>query len=255
MEPQNTETNPVQAVLGSLTGRHRARKGFLHSGRLFLTHWHERKQEKKVLRTSSRFYLRYLNPPYIPKVQRKHRVILSHREAPRFWCELVHQLYRAVPQAWGSFSSQHSNTLIFIIWNTGLPRPFLFYGSCLCQSVVTISSSLCNSSYTWVIKQNVLTESWRSFHPTSPPSPHPSPVFPLAVAQVSFPLFLFQLSVTTAHFRASHICPSVSQMQGLLPITSPSSSHLPKNSADVWASTGKPHQSHHERMGWETGQK
>lgn len=56
-------------------------------------------------------------------------------------------------------------------------------------------------------------------------------------------------------FRASHICHAVFQEQGLLLITSPSSFHLPTNSADVWTSTGKLHQSHHERMGWETPQK
>lgn len=77
-----------------------------------------------------------------------------------------------------SLSSQHRDTLMLIISNTGLPRPFLSCGSFLHQSVVTISSSLCNSLYSWVIKQNFLTELWRPFHPTCPPSPHPNAAFP-----------------------------------------------------------------------------
>lgn len=188
-EPQNAETSPVQAVLGSPTEDTGPERVSWTCWELFLTNtltWKE--AGKESTENIIQFLFKILRSSLSPKGTRKHRVFLSHRDTQRFWCERVHKLHRAVPQACGSLSSQHSTTLIFIIWSTGLPRPFLLCCFFLHQSLVTISSSICNSLSTWVINQNFLTESWRPFLPTSPP---PNPVFPLAVAHGSFPLFLF----------------------------------------------------------------
>lgn len=83
---------------------------------------------------------------------------------------------------------------------------------------VWLLSALLSVIVSWVIKQN----SHRVLEVISshfPPSLHPNTAFLLAAALLAV--------LTTTHFRASHICHTVSQMQALLPITSPSSSHLP----------------------------
>lgn len=165
---------------------HGARRGSLNSWRILLT-LHERKQEKKAWTASSRSFFNIPKSSLSPKGTKKAQSFPKSQGCSK---ALVWACTQALQGSVPGLGQPLLSTPLF-----PLPETQHFQG--LSSSMapfytrVWLLSALLSVIVSWVIKQSFLTESWRSFCPTSPPSLHPNTAFLLAVAHVSFPLLLF----------------------------------------------------------------
>lgn len=186
MEAQNAETNPVQAVLGSPT-EDTGPEGVPWTLEGSSWHWHERKQENKAWRASSRSFFNIPKSSLSPKGTKKAQSFPKSQGCSKV---LVWACTQALQGSVPGLGQPLLSTPLF-----PLPETQHFQG--LASSMapfytrVWLLSALLSVIVSWVIKQSFLTESWRSFCPTSPTSLHLNTAFLLAIAPVSFPLLLF----------------------------------------------------------------